>query len=105
MLTAVFDDLRWAVRNLRRWRSVSGAVIAILALGVGANTALFTLLNAALLRPLPITAPHRLVPISLTNASASRSRRITFSPQGTARLARAVEWQEPPADWTRSEIR
>jgi putative ABC transport system permease protein len=46
-------DVRFAVRGLRRSRGFSTAVILTLALGIGANTAMFTLLRGTLLRPLP----------------------------------------------------
>lgn len=54
-------DIRYAVRVLLRTPSFALAVIAVLALGIGANTATFSVVNAALLRPLPFTSPERLV--------------------------------------------
>ena len=57
----MFADLRDAVRLLARTRGFTTAVVVILALGIGANTAAFTIVRAVLLRPLPYHEPDRLV--------------------------------------------
>lgn len=57
------NDLRQAIRALRRTPAFSGVVILTLALGIGANTALFSVADAILLRPLPYPEPERLVAI------------------------------------------
>jgi putative ABC transport system permease protein len=54
-------DVRYAIRQLRRAPGFAGIVVATLALGVGANSAVFALADAALLRPLPFSDPGRLV--------------------------------------------
>lgn len=54
-------ELRDAFRALRSIPVVTAVAVLSLALGIGANTAIFSLLNAALLRPLPIDDPERLV--------------------------------------------
>jgi putative ABC transport system permease protein len=54
-------DLRYGFRVLSRAPSFALAVIAVLALGIGANTAIFSIVNAVLLRPLPFEDPERLV--------------------------------------------
>jgi len=56
-------DLRFALRNLRRTPAFPIAAITTLALGVGATTAIFSMLNAALLRPLPYPKPENLYSI------------------------------------------
>jgi putative ABC transport system permease protein len=55
------QDLKWAVRSVVRRPGFALVVIATLALGVGANTAVFGVLNAVLLTPLPYDEPERLV--------------------------------------------
>jgi predicted permease len=67
-MDSILKDTRFAIRGL--WRRPGFALIAIttLALGIGANTAIFTLVNAVLLKPLPVKNPEELV---LFNDSAS----------------------------------
>ena len=56
-------DVRYAVRVMARTPSFAVAVVSVLALGIGAATAIFSLVNAVLLRPLPFDEPERLVRI------------------------------------------
>ena len=63
-LQGLGHDFRLAVRELATNRLVSAAAIASLALGIGANTAIFSLVNGLLLRPLPVRDPHRLALLS-----------------------------------------
>jgi len=60
----IFDDVKYAVRSLRKSPSMTLTALAALALGIGANTALFTVVNAVLLRPMNYPRPERIVEIT-----------------------------------------
>jgi hypothetical protein len=57
-------DLRYAARTLGRNRGFAAVAVLSLALGIGANAAIFSLINAVMLRALPAKEPHRLVQIN-----------------------------------------
>ena len=65
-LETLVQDVRYGLRVLRRSPGFALTAIFVIALGVGANTAAFTLLDHVLLRPLPFEAPDRLVTLSET---------------------------------------
>jgi len=66
-LGSLWFDLRVAIRQLLRAPAFSLLTITILALGIGANSAVFSVVNAVLVRPLPYPAPEQLQRISLEN--------------------------------------
>src|SRR6266550_3937949 len=64
MMHTLSQDIRFAVRMLAKNWTVTAIIVVVLALGIGANTAIFSVVNAALLRPLPYADPDRLVRLS-----------------------------------------
>ena len=68
----MFQDLRFGLRLLFKNKSFTTVAILSLALGIGANTAIFQLLDAVRLRMLPVTAPQELVEVHLADMKGSR---------------------------------
>ncbi len=72
MFSDLYRDLRLALRGLRRRPGFAAAFVATLALGIGANTAIFTVVRAVLLRPLPFAGSDRLVAVHSVEPGSDR---------------------------------
>src|SRR5829696_5639476 len=104
----MFADLRYAVRALAANPGFSLAAVLTLALGIGANTAIFTAVYGVLLKPLPYSEPDRLVRVSETRRGGSwnvavpnyidwRARNHVFSGMAIFNTSRRVILSQPGA--------
>ena len=87
MLETTLQDLRYGLRILAANRSFTAMAVLSLALGIGANSAIFSLLYALLLRPLPVPNPSELVQVKINIAGkrypATAHLRAPFDPERT----------------------
>jgi putative ABC transport system permease protein len=80
-------DVRFALRTLRRAPALAAAAIITLALGLGANTAIFSAVNAVILRPLPFAEPARLYALGENNDEKQWDMQV-------AAPANLLDWRE-----------
>ena len=98
-------DVRYALRVMSRTPSFAVAVIGVMALGIGANTAIFSIVNAVLLRPLPFEEPERLVRIftRTPGGAVSSYRRASFM-AGREMHSRSRAWRCTASGSSRSPV-
>ncbi len=87
------QDLRYAVRALRKSPGFALVSVLTLALGVGVNTAIFSVVNAVMLRPLPFAAPDRLVRIYESNPERGWPQFSASDPNFLDWRAQATSWE------------
>ena len=73
-MESFFQDIKYAIRGLLKSPGFSAVALIVLGLGIGANTAIFSVVNAVLLRPLPFRDADRLMTIWETNPSRGLDR-------------------------------
>jgi putative ABC transport system permease protein len=86
-MDTLLQDLRYAVRTLSKSRGLTAVAVIALALGIGANTAIFSVVNAAMIRPLPFKDPDRLVMVWEHNRNRGRT-------QNVVNPANFMDWQD-----------
>jgi putative ABC transport system permease protein len=101
MLATLMGDIRYALRDMATKRAFSAVVLATLALGIGANVAIFSVVNAVLLRPLPYPEVDRIVHVAHREpfTSVSEPEFVDYR-DGTTRFERLAAFTMGPATLT-----
>src|SRR5687768_5559577 len=94
MLDGIKQDIRYAIRLLRKSPAFTSVGILSLALGIGANTAIFSLINTVILKSLPVSNPDELV-MGIQAFRRNHSRTAKLRPVLRAVIVRQRRKQSP----------
>ena len=86
-MNALWQDIRFAVRMLLKHPGVTLVAVVTLALGIGANTAIFSVINVVLLKPLPYPEAERIITLASTDTRRGQERGSVAAPE-------FAEWQK-----------
>src|SRR5688572_13756672 len=93
MMNIFYQDLKYGLRNLKNKPAFTFIALLVLALGIGANTALFSVLYAILWKPFPYHDAERLVTVWETNSNSGEM-------QNVANPANFYDWREQNSVFT-----
>lgn len=100
----MLSDLRFALRMLVKHRWFSAAIVATLALGIGINASVFTLVNAVLFKPVPVHGGDRIVTVMHQNTKDPKQRRMVSWPDFQVLRAQNHTFEALEAVWTHQGV-
>jgi hypothetical protein len=91
---SILSDLKYAVRQIRKAPGLTAVVVVILALGIGANTTVFTIVDAVMLRPLRYVKPQQLAEVKASQEQHFESSDVSYPDflTGARKIAASNIW-------------